>query len=114
MKQFLLSALFLLSISITYAAGFQDSTVTKTSVVNALKMNHNSYVTIEGNIIKKIGDDKYMFKDNTGSITVEIDNDKWNDITVNSKDKLELSGEIEKKMYSVVLDVDTVKKVETK
>ena len=101
---------FVLS-TLAYAVGFQDNGLNKTSVINALKMNNNSYVTVEGNIIKQVSDDKYIFKDLTGSMTVEIDTDKWNGMTVKPQDKLELSGEIEKKMSSVILDVDTVKNV---
>ena len=99
------------SSALAYAVGFQDNGASKMTVINALKMGNNSYVTVEGNIIKQISDDKYLFKDSTGSMTVEIDTDKWNGMTVKPQDKLELSGEIEKKMTSVILDVDTVKNV---
>ena len=115
MKKFLsILALTFASLSLVYAVGFQDNNLSKTSVANALKMSNNSYVTVEGNIIKRVSDDKDLFKDSTGSMTVEIDNEKWNGITVNPQDKLELSGEIEKKMTSVMLDVDIVKKAEVK
>ena len=115
MKKFLsILALTFVSLSIVYAVGFQDNDANKTTVINALKMSNNSYVTVEGSILKRVSDDKYIFKDSTGSMTVEIDSDKWNGLTVNTQDKLELSGEIEKKITSVILDVDTVKKVETK
>ena len=115
MKKFLsILTLTFASFSLVYAVGFQDNSASKTTIINALKMGNNSYVTVEGNILKRVSDDKYIFKDSTGSMTVEIDSDKWNGLTVNTQDKLELSGEIEKKMTSVILDVDTVKKVETK
>ena len=91
--------------------GFQDGTANKVTVVEALKMNDDSYVTIQGNIVKRISDDKYMFKDSTGTLTVEIDSEKWAGQSVNVHDKLELSGEIEKKFNSTILDVDTLKVV---
>jgi uncharacterized protein (TIGR00156 family) len=112
MQKFLsLVLLSVISVPFVLGAGFVDNNAAKTTVINALKMNNNSYVTVEGHIVKRISDDKYTFKDSTGSMTVEIDNDKWNDLTVNTQDKLELSGEIEKKFISVILDVDKVEKV---
>lgn len=93
--------------------GFQDSTK-KMSVSDALKMADNSYVSVQGNIVKKLTDDKYMFKDSTGSMTVEIDNDRWAGISANRKDTLILSGEIEKKLSTTCLDVDSVQKLSKK
>lgn len=54
---------------------------------------------------------KYLFKDATGSMTVEIDNEKWGNTDVSEKDTLELSGEIERKFNSVHHDIDTIKKL---
>ena len=112
MKKFclILSLVTLLS-SYAFAVqnvGFQDGISSKATISEALKMNDDSYVTIQGNIIKRISDDKYTFKDSTGTMTVEIDTEKWAGQSVNMTDKLELTGEIEKKLNSTVLDVDTV------
>lgn len=91
--------------------GFKDNNVAKkTTVTEALKMNDDSYVTVKGNIVKKISDDRYMFKDSTGSMTVEIDNDRWAGISADTKDILELTGEIEKKNNYTRLDVDSIRK----
>ena len=97
-------------ISNVFGSGFNGQT-DKTSVAEALKRSDDSYVTVEGNIVKKLSADKYLFKDATGSITVEIDNEKWGNIEVSEKDILELSGEVERKFNSIHLDVDTVKKL---
>ena len=51
------------------------------------------------------------FKDSTGTITVEIDDDKWGDVKAGTEDKLELVGEVEKKYNSTELDVDSVRKL---
>ena len=114
---------FLLAVSIIFMScsaysldkvGFQDNTPTKATVVQALKMADDSFITVEGNIIKRISDDKYLFKDATGTLTVEIDMDKWNGQSVNMTDKLELTGELEKKLNKIKLDVDTVKVITKK
>ena len=111
-----LSILMLIAIStsIAFAAhgGFKESVSPKKSTVSEImKMNNNSYVSVEGNIVKRISDDKYSFKDSTGTITVEIDDDKWGNVTAGTQDKLELIGEVEKKYNSTELDVDSVRKL---
>ena len=103
-----------ISASVAFAAqgGFKDSVNPKKSTVaEVLKMNNNAYVSIQGNIIKRISDDKYSFKDSSGTITVEIDDDKWGGVTAGTQDKLELIGEVEKKYNATELDVDTVRKL---
>ena len=108
--------LFLMSTNLANATtnsswGFSDPNIKKTSISEALKMKDNSFVVIQGNIIKRITNDKYMFKDSTGMITVEIDDEKWTGISADTKDKLELAGEIERKFNTVELDVDTIRKI---
>lgn len=115
MKNFL-SILMLIGVStsIVFAAhgGFKDSVAPKkANVAEILKMNNNSYVSVQGNIVKRISDDKYSFKDVTGTITVEIDDDKWGGVNAGTQDKLELVGEVEKKYNTTELDVDSVRKL---
>lgn len=115
MKKFL-SILMLIGIStsivIAAQGGFKESIAPKrATVAEILKMNNNSYVTVQGNIIKRLSDDKYSFKDSSGTITVEIDDDKWGGVNAGTQDKLELTGEIEKKYNTTELDVDSVRKL---
>lgn len=115
MKKFL-SILMLIGVStsVVFAGhgGFKDSVSPKKSTVSEiLKMNNNSYVSVQGNIVKRISDDKYTFKDSTGTITVEIDDDKWGGVNAGTQDKLELVGEVEKKYNTAELDVDSVRKL---
>ncbi len=96
----------------TFGGGFQDTTGSnKTTVAKAIKMQDSSYVTLQGNIEKQLGEDKYLFKDSTGTITVDIDKEKWAGQIITPKDKIEISGEIDKKFNYIKLDVDTVKKI---
>ena len=109
-KLFIVTLLSFFCISNVFAAGFNGQ-ADKISVIETLKRPDDSYITVEGNIVKKISSDKYLFKDATGTMTVEIDNEKWGNTDVSEKDTLELSGEIERKFNSIHLDVDTVKKL---
>jgi uncharacterized protein (TIGR00156 family) len=56
--------------------------------VDALK------VTLRGNIIRKIGGDKYDFSDGTGEIRVDIDHSEWPAEPVNEKTTVEIIGEV--------------------
>ena len=110
-KIFLFSVLFLAIQTFAFADGFQDSQSNRTTIKEALEKNNNSYVTVQGNIIKRLSDDKYTFKDSTGTMTVEIDKDKWQGISASPKDKLELTGEIEREFNGIMLDVDSVRHI---
>lgn len=92
--------------------GFQDdSTVSVITVKQLAKMRDNSVATIRGNIVKRLSDDKYLFKDATGQIMVEIDYKYWAGLTVNSKDTLELSGKVDRDFNKFEFEVFSVKKV---
>ena len=51
-------------------------------------------VTLRGNIIRKIGGDKYDFSDGTGEIRVDIDHSEWPAEPVNEKTTVEIIGEV--------------------
>ena len=91
--------------------GFRVGISAVATVKEALSLKNDAYVTIQGSIVKQISEDKYLFKDETGSITVEIDSDKWLGQSVDVNDKLELTGEIEKTLNSTELEVKTVRKI---
>ena len=115
MKKFLSIFMIIgITTSIVFAAqgGFRDSANPKKVTISEIsKMSNNSYVSVQGNIVKRISDDKYTFKDATGTITVEIDDDKWGGISAGTQDKLELIGEVEKKYNTTEIDVDSVRKL---
>ncbi len=95
--------------------GFSDGTNASaaiTPVSKALKMKDDTHATLRGNIVKQVGHEKYLFKDATGEIVVEIDDDDWGGVTVGPQDTVELIGEIDKDINKIEFDVDIVKKVQ--
>ena len=83
-----------------------------TTVAAALKMWDDSYVTLVGNIVQQIGNEKYLFRDATGTMIVEIDNDIWMGLTVSPEDKIQITGEIDRDMFRPTeVDVKLIKKV---
>ena len=80
-----------------------------TTVAAAKEAADDTPVVLQGYITKKVNnDDKYEFKDNTGSITVEIDNEDLPVTPFNEKTKVKLTGEVEKHLMSREVDVDIV------
>ncbi|MDO5639795.1 MAG: NirD/YgiW/YdeI family stress tolerance protein [Neisseria sp.] len=94
----------------TFGAG-AASRATVQSVAEAKKLPDDTKVTLEGNVVKQISKERYEFRDRTGSITVEIDDEDWNGITVNARDTVRIDGEVEQKRNGTVeIDVDRVYK----
>ena len=92
--------------------GFVDVNVI--TVEEAKNMNDDAYVILQGYITDRNGDEKYVFQDKTGSITVEIDDDDWDGVDVSPADLVEIQGKIDKGWTAVEIDVDTISKVAPK
>ncbi|MEC5321000.1 NirD/YgiW/YdeI family stress tolerance protein [Brenneria populi subsp. brevivirga] len=92
--------------------GFSDPNGGVTTVAKAKDLKDDSWVTLRGSIERRVGDEDYLFRDETGSITVEIDDKYWNGQTITPQDKVELQGEIDKGFNSSELDVKQVKKIQ--
>lgn len=125
MKKVLLSSVLVLSL---FGAGFQDAKTPANqgnyggftgpqaqganTVAAALKAWDDTMVTLKGNIIRQIAHEKYEFKDSTGVIIVEIDDDKWYGLSVGPNDVVEIYGEVDSEIYRKnEIDVKFIKKV---
>ncbi|HRM15283.1 MAG TPA: NirD/YgiW/YdeI family stress tolerance protein [Acinetobacter parvus] len=83
-----------------------------TTVKQALTLKNDTPVKLKGYVVKATGDEKYQFSDQTGSITVNIDDDLWQGQPVSAKTPVTLIGEIDidyKPTKRVEVDVDQVK-----
>lgn len=92
--------------------GFSGPGIAPVTVQQAKSMRDDAPVVLRGNILQHLGKDKYLFKDATGTIHVEIDNDKWGGVTATPNDIVELHGEVDKDWNSVEIDVDRVVKAQ--
>ncbi len=91
--------------------GFQGpSAISGPSKVSDVKnMKDDTQVIMVGKIEKSLGDEKYLFTDASGSITIEIDDDDWNGLTVTPQNTIEVTGEVDKDMFEPVrVDVERV------
>lgn len=82
------------------------------TVKQALAAKDDTKVQVKGYVVKAIGDEKYQFRDATGSITVDIDDDLWHGKPIAANTPVTLIGEVDvdyKPTKRVEIDVDAVK-----
>ncbi|WP_318420036.1 NirD/YgiW/YdeI family stress tolerance protein [Photobacterium leiognathi] len=79
------------------------------AVLDAGMFSDDTPVTLTGNITRSLGGEHYTFTDGTGSVTIEIDHDKWFGIQVTPEMKITISGEIDKEFNHTAIDVDYVR-----
>jgi uncharacterized protein (TIGR00156 family) len=94
-----------------YAQGYTGPGLEPVTVAEARSLRDDSPVVLRGRIERFLGDEKYLFSDDSGTITVEIDNGLWTGLSVNENDTVEISGEIDKDIRGVEVEVSGIKKV---
>lgn len=112
MKKFItLLSVFTLSTSVV--AGFQDTSSPQlkiSKVLQAKKAPDNSHIVLRGYIVKKVGEEKYLFKDASGQIYIEVDDDVWQGLKVFPKEKITIYGKIDKENGRTEIDVKRISK----
>ena len=89
--------------------GFQGPGLPVITVAEALNVSDDTPVKLIGKIEKKLGDEKYLFKDATGTVTIEIDDDDWRGVTATPDSELIIEGEVDKHIFKgTKIDVDIV------
>ena len=66
-----------------------------TTVKHALTLKNDTKVQLRGYVVKSIGDEKYQFRDTTGTMTVDIDDDLWNGKAISANTMVTLLGEVD-------------------
>ncbi|WP_421321487.1 YgiW/YdeI family stress tolerance OB fold protein [Aeromonas veronii] len=70
-----------------------------------------SWVTLQGKLAKRLGEDSFMFRDFTGEIMVEIDDESWVGQEISPNDTVRISGEVDQDWSDVKVDVSSLSKV---
>ena len=66
---------------------------------------------MQGNIIKQVGKDDFIFKDASGELQVEIDRKAWRGQDISPSDEVKLYGEVDKSWDKMEVDIDCVEKI---
>ncbi|MCW8336379.1 YgiW/YdeI family stress tolerance OB fold protein [Vibrio paucivorans] len=81
------------------------------TVQAALESSDDTPVTLTGHIVKALGKKDYLFKDDTGEITVEISHKRWQGQEITPSDTVQIVGEVDKDWSERDIDVDTIRKL---
>ena len=95
----------------TQSGGFTGPNGSVTTVEGAKTLRDDAWVTLRGNIVERLSDDRYTFKDASGTINLDINHKRWNGQTVSPQDVVEIQGEVDKDWNSVEIDVKQINKV---
>lgn len=86
----------LLGLSQTAVGQFVGDANSIQTVIDLKEMKNNAWFTLEGHIVKQVREEKYLFRDQSGEVEVEIDKDKWKGRKVDPETKIRISGKVEK------------------
>jgi len=78
------------------------------TVAAALKAADDTPLVLTGYIVRRIRSEYYEFRDETGTIRVEIDDKDWPQQPVSENTRVRLIGEVERGWFSREIDVDAV------
>lgn len=84
---------------------------TVTTVKQALTAKDSTPIKLHGQVVKSLGDEKYQFRDKTGSITVDVDDELWQGRPISPNTNVTLVGEVDidyKPLKRVEIDVDQI------
>ncbi len=91
--------------------GFVGGAETIVTIKQVNEMRDDVPVIVKGHIVQRMGDEKYLFEDSTGSITVEIDDDNWRGQTVTPTDTVKLYGDVDRGIFKTEIEIDYVEKI---
>jgi len=75
------------------------------SAAEAKDASDDSLVVVRGYLVKRLSDEEYLFKDDSGTLTVEIDDHLWQSHQITDQDNILLKGEVDQDWDGTELDV---------
>ena len=95
----------------TQQGGFVDNSVSPTTVAKAKELKDDSWVKLRGNITERLSDDRYVFRDASGTVNVEIEQKRWNGQNVTPQDQVEIQGKVDKDWNEFEIEVKQITKL---
>ena len=92
-------------------SGFRGPSVRHITVAEALNLRNDAPVILRGYIVRFLGNERYLFRDETGTITVEIERRVWGSLSIDENDLVEITGEIDREWNRIEVEVDTIRKL---
>jgi uncharacterized protein (TIGR00156 family) len=98
-------------LSLNAQEGYRGPGADAVTVEKAKNLKDDSPVILKGKIERFLGDEKYIFTDETGSIVVEIDDNLWRGFSADQNDTVEIAGEVDREFTTVEIDASSIKKI---
>lgn len=71
----------------------------------------DSWVTLEGKLVKHLGGETYLFRDTSGEVEVEVDEDVWRGVEVGPDDLIRVRGEVDHSWNKIEVEIEKLEKV---
>ena len=82
------------------------------SVAQAKQLADETAVALSGVIVKRIRGDHFKFKDGSGSIEIDVDDEVWKPIHLKAGDQVNIMGEVDTQSdKSTIIDVEKLEKI---
>lgn len=79
------------------------------SVAGVKSLHDDAWVALEGSIVRQTGHERYEFRDTSGSIMVEIDDENWYGQQVTPANRVHIEGEVDRNWGPTEIDVKNLK-----
>ncbi|MBE1237750.1 NirD/YgiW/YdeI family stress tolerance protein [Phaeovibrio sulfidiphilus] len=80
-----------------YGNGYTAPAPAVVTVEQAKTMADDTWVSLQGRIVKPLGGKDYLFQDDSGTTNIEVDRHAWNGLQVAPTDMVEIQGKVERK-----------------
>lgn len=81
------------------------------SVEQLKDQRDDSWVTLEGKLVKHIGGETFLFRDTSGEVEVDVDEEVWHGVEVGPNDLIRIRGEVDHSWNKVDIEVEHLEKV---
>jgi uncharacterized protein (TIGR00156 family) len=91
--------------------GYKGPGAVAITVAEAKNLRDDTPVILRGKIERFLGDEKYLFSDDNGTIVIELENRVWGSLSVDENEVVEISGEIDREFRGNEVEVDAIRKM---
>ncbi|GHB11096.1 YgiW/YdeI family stress tolerance OB fold protein [Shewanella indica] len=87
--------------------GVENRVITASQVEQA---KDDTLVELTGYLVKSLGDETYLFRDDSGEVKVEIDHKLWRNINADVKEStlVKLTGEVDKEWNGNEVEIESI------
>ena len=93
------------------ARGGFTGPVSLVTAAQAKTLRDDTKVTLRGTIETHLGGDNYLFKDASGTVTVEIKAKRWQGQAVSPQEQVQIDGEVDVEHGGVEIEVKRLRKL---